>query len=345
MQPISSYPAATLVLFCRRPALGNGKQRLARSLGETASLAIAEALLECALEDAAAWPGVVVISPSSADDAAWAAALTGDPERVLTQGEGNLGRRLNRVDASLRRRGCERVLFIGSDAPSLRPGDLRAAAQSLGDADVVLVPAEDGGVTLMGSRVAWPDLTGLPWSQSTLGAALEQRCREARLSVVRLPGSYDVDEAADLPAAIAALSSDDRPARARLRELLVAVLRSSSSGPDGAGGGRQDGGVRLRALLALVIFVLLAVAAVALPARMWLREALAWTGAHREVSALAYFAIYVLATVCLVPGLLLTLAGGALFGLLGGTALVSASSVAGATTAFLAGRILARDWV
>ncbi|MGH8319972.1 MAG: TIGR04282 family arsenosugar biosynthesis glycosyltransferase [Steroidobacteraceae bacterium] len=232
MQPTSaSSPAATLVLFCRRPALGNGKQRLARSLGATAALAIAEALLECALEDAAAWPGPVVISPASAEDAAWAAVLTGDPERVLTQGEGNLGRRLNRVDASLRRRGCERVLFIGSDAPSLRPDDLCAAAQSLADADVVLVPAEDGGVTLVGSRVAWPDLTALPWSQSTLGAALERRCREARLSVVRLPGSYDVDEASDLPAAIAMLSSDDRPARARLRELLVAALRSSPAGP------------------------------------------------------------------------------------------------------------------
>ncbi|MGH8289956.1 MAG: TIGR04282 family arsenosugar biosynthesis glycosyltransferase [Steroidobacteraceae bacterium] len=232
MQPTSaSFPAATLVLFCRRPALGNGKQRLARSLGEAAALAIAAALLECALEDAAAWPGPVVISPASADDAAWAAALTGEAKKVLTQGEGNLGRRLNRVDASLRRRGRERVLFIGSDAPSLRAGDLRAAAQSLGDADVVLVPAEDGGVTLMGSRVAWPDLTGLPWSESTLAAALEHRCREARLSVVRLPGSYDVDEASDLPVAIAALSSDDRPARARLRGLLVAALRSSPSGP------------------------------------------------------------------------------------------------------------------
>lgn len=103
--------------------------------------------------------------------------------------------------------------------------------------------------------------------------------------------------------------------------------------------------MRLKALLALVIFLLLAVAAVTLPAKTWLREALAWTGAHREVSALAYFAIYVLAAVCLVPGLLLTLAGGALFGLAGGTALVSVSSVAGATAAFLVGRVLARDWV
>jgi len=54
--------------------------------------------------------------------------------------------------------GHERVLFIGSDAPSLTVSDLLAAHTALDTADVVLAPARDGGVTLMGSRLAWPDL-------------------------------------------------------------------------------------------------------------------------------------------------------------------------------------------
>lgn len=103
--------------------------------------------------------------------------------------------------------------------------------------------------------------------------------------------------------------------------------------------------MRIRPAWALAVLALLAVAAPFLPAHEWLRTALGWTALHRKTSGLIYIALYVVATVCLVPGLLLTLAGGALFGFAAGTALVSASSVAGATAAFLVGRTLAREWV
>jgi uncharacterized membrane protein YdjX (TVP38/TMEM64 family) len=103
--------------------------------------------------------------------------------------------------------------------------------------------------------------------------------------------------------------------------------------------------VRIRPAWALAALALLAVAAAFLPAKEWLRESLAWISVHRETSGLIYFVLYVAATVCFVPGLLLTLAGGALFGFAIGTVLVSASSVAGATAAFFVGRTLAREWI
>lgn len=60
----------------------------------------------------------------------------------------------------------------------------------------------------------------------------------------------------------------------------------------------------------------------------------------------AYFGIYVLATALSLPGAaLITLAGGALFGLLWGTVIVSFASSVGATLAFLASRFLLRDVV
>lgn len=58
-----------------------------------------------------------------------------------------------------------------------------------------------------------------------------------------------------------------------------------------------------------------------------------------------FVAVYVLATVFFLPGALLTLGAGALFGLVRGTLYVSLSSTAGATAAFLIGRYLAKDWV
>ena len=67
----------------------------------------------------------------------------------------------------------------------------------------------------------------------------------------------------------------------------------------------------------------------------------------RPVFAIAlYFSIYVLVTALSLPGAtLLTLAGGAIFGLLWGTIIISFASTAGATLAFLMSRFLLRDWV
>jgi uncharacterized membrane protein YdjX (TVP38/TMEM64 family) len=63
-------------------------------------------------------------------------------------------------------------------------------------------------------------------------------------------------------------------------------------------------------------------------------------------SAVVFVAIYIAVTALSLPGAaILTLAGGAVFGLVVGTVLVSFASTAGATLAFLAARFLLRDWV
>ena len=59
-----------------------------------------------------------------------------------------------------------------------------------------------------------------------------------------------------------------------------------------------------------------------------------------------YFAAYVVVTALSLPGAaLLTLAGGALFGLVWGSVIVSFASSLGATLAFLVARFLLRDWL
>lgn len=57
---------------------------------------------------------------------------------------------------------------------------------------------------------------------------------------------------------------------------------------------------------------------------------------------IAFVLIYIFATVCLIPGSLVTLAGGAVFGLSLGFALVSVASTTGAALAFLIARYVAR---
>ena len=66
---------------------------------------------------------------------------------------------------------------------------------------------------------------------------------------------------------------------------------------------------------------------------------------HRALARLLYFGVYVVAVVFIIPGSILTLLGGFLFGVVEGFVLVSVSSVVGACIAFLIGRYLARQWV
>ena len=95
-----------------------------------------------------------------------------------------------------------------------------------------------------------------------------------------------------------------------------------------------------RVLLALAVVVVLAVAgrraAVLIPAFS------GWVDGLGVWGPVAFVAGYAVATVAFVPGSLLTLAAGALFGLGKGTVLVLVAATLGASLAFLVSRYLAR---
>jgi uncharacterized membrane protein YdjX (TVP38/TMEM64 family) len=105
----------------------------------------------------------------------------------------------------------------------------------------------------------------------------------------------------------------------------------------------------LNANIKIAAFVGAALALIAgaatLPTGEWLVAGVGFVQAHRSVAWPIFMLSYVAATILLVPGTILTLAAGFVFGLPVGVALVSLSSVAGASCAFLIGRYFARDWV
>ena len=102
----------TLVLVCKRPKLGFSKQRLVANLGMERTQHIAQALLDCALEDAQDWDNPVVIAPSSQQDKNWAATLISSSSvQILPQTSGNLGQRLNALDIALRNNGSKQLIF------------------------------------------------------------------------------------------------------------------------------------------------------------------------------------------------------------------------------------------
>ncbi len=79
--------------------------------------------------------------------------------------------------------------------------------------------------------------------------------------------------------------------------------------------------------------------------RALLRDGLDAIGRLGPWGPVLFVAIYVVATVLFLPGSVLTLGAGAVFGVGLGSIYVSIGSTLGATAAFLVGRYLARDWV
>ena len=76
-----------------------------------------------------------------------------------------------------------------------------------------------------------------------------------------------------------------------------------------------------------------------------LRSALAWIDNLGPWKPVAFIVIYNLATVLFVPGSIVTMGGGVIFGVIWGSVYVFIAATLGATSAFLIGRYLSRGWV
>ncbi len=98
-------------------------------------------------------------------------------------------------------------------------------------------------------------------------------------------------------------------------------------------------GVAVAALVAILV------AARLLPLASWLEVFNRWVQDLGFAGMVLFAGVYALATVFLLPGSLLTLAGGATFGLIRGFATVWPGATLGAALAFLVSRYLARERV
>ena len=74
-------------------------------------------------------------------------------------------------------------------------------------------------------------------------------------------------------------------------------------------------------------------------------KSLLWVDSLGWLAPVAFIVIYNIGTLLFIPGSLLTLKGGCLFGFLWGSIYVLIAATIGATFAFLVGRYISRDWV
>lgn len=98
-----------------------------------------------------------------------------------------------------------------------------------------------------------------------------------------------------------------------------------------------------RFVLVLVGAVTLIVGVRYFHAQDLLRQILDWAGNSGGLGVGVFIGVYVIATVLMIPGSVLTLGAGAVFGVFWGSLYVSIASTTGATAAFLVSRYIARD--
>jgi glycosyltransferase A (GT-A) superfamily protein (DUF2064 family) len=134
-----------LLVFARRPALGQGKTRLAKNIGVLRThLFYKQNLYEisfCKIGDPR-WETVFALtekdvpSPFPTIPAQW-------------QGKGNLGERMAKV-LKYQYAGNPPVIIIGSDIPGIQRQHIQAGFRSLQSCDAVFGPSPDGGFWLIG---------------------------------------------------------------------------------------------------------------------------------------------------------------------------------------------------
>jgi uncharacterized membrane protein YdjX (TVP38/TMEM64 family) len=103
-------------------------------------------------------------------------------------------------------------------------------------------------------------------------------------------------------------------------------------------------GPRWKAVVAFVVVAAAVAAYFTVPAEQYADDILRWVQGLGAWSYVAFFALYIVVAVVLIPASVLTIGAGFLYGPIVGTVVVSLSSTVGAAVAFLLGRTVAHDW-
>ncbi len=248
---ITSLP--TVVVMAKRPVPGQVKTRLRTRFTADQAARIHAAMLRCVLSRVRKYvPGEHVLalgiasqrsapcsaapSDNAAPDVQAEAAETAKawgltfPEgwRVVDQGEGGLGERLDHVWQVV---GGGPVIFLGVDSPDVPSEALSGIAPLLTSHDAAIGPVADGGYwTLAASRYLPMLLQGIDWGSASVYHQTVETAACAGLRCGVLPAWHDVDEPADFDALLRRLDhvaikdEANEPALVRLRQDLLAIM-------------------------------------------------------------------------------------------------------------------------
>jgi rSAM/selenodomain-associated transferase 1 len=204
MRAEATMDDAALLVFAKPPLAGVAKTRLIPALGAQGAARLAAALLEHTLAEASrAATGPLWLYSTARHPLLARAARRHGARRRLQRGA-DLGARM----AQALQRACHdapAALLLGADCPALDAVCLRRAARALRNADLVFVPALDGGFTLVGCRATAAAATSRlfaerTWSVADVMQRMREGLRDLGLRWIELDALADIDTPDDLAA-------------------------------------------------------------------------------------------------------------------------------------------------
>jgi uncharacterized protein len=188
----------SIAILAKAPIPGRVNTRLIPAIGAHAAAVLQERLTERAIATSLAadvGPVTLWCSPDATHSTFLKLVMQ---QRIILkrQPEGDLGARMLAAIVA----GNGPVLVIGTDCPALTDLHLRGAANALREGnEVIIIPAEDGGYVLIGTRTPQPAIfAGIAWGTNTVLAETRARIIEQRLALMEQPPLWDVDTEADL---------------------------------------------------------------------------------------------------------------------------------------------------
>ena len=187
-----------LVLFAKRPQLGEVKTRLAQEIGDLFAVRFYKAFLEDTISKmiefslTAVKTHLFVFFPFSNDDFFQKPHLNKFNLR-FQKGE-DLGEKLSSAMRQLLP-AYEKVVIIGADSPALPVAFIQAAFFLLDQNEIVLGPSLDGGYFLIGMTEPILEVfEDIPWSTSAVFPQTIKKVRSLNLNLGLLPPWYDIDD-------------------------------------------------------------------------------------------------------------------------------------------------------
>jgi uncharacterized protein len=194
-------PSRVIALFVKPPLPGRVKTRLSRAIGDQAASAIYCSFVAGTIDQVITSKIPLILCYDGKQDdlpANWSAPAW----HCLAQTESDdLGERMAHTFSSLFTDGVEQVVLIGSDIPDIDSAYLQRAFELLGDHNLVIGPALDGGYCLVGfnRNNFTPELfVDIPWSTNRVFERTLQSAAAAGLSTALLPPLRDIDTIEDL---------------------------------------------------------------------------------------------------------------------------------------------------
>ena len=196
---------ACLIVFAKNPVPNQVKTRLIPTLSPEQAAALYTAFLTDWCETLAKLTNVdIVIAYTPVEAQSDLQALIGDDVIYIPQIGADLGERLTSATQWAAEQGYTKILFVGSDSPTLPISYISQAVKLLDSRDTVVGPSTDGGYYLIGFSAAALSTTvphvfeDIAWSTTEVFQQTVARIHAAKATLGLLPPWYDIDTAEDL---------------------------------------------------------------------------------------------------------------------------------------------------